>query len=92
MLPVVALRVDKEADVRGICEGLECHLWSGDSCPAYGGIWALCSPKPAPRCTAVRAEGGEFLTEESEVKAHLASYFERCARQTHQLLSWMSEA
>ena len=25
---VRALRVDKEADVRGICEGVEHHLWS----------------------------------------------------------------
>uniref|UniRef100_A0A8C4NCI5 TRPM SLOG domain-containing protein n=1 Tax=Eptatretus burgeri TaxID=7764 RepID=A0A8C4NCI5_EPTBU len=28
-----ALRVDKEAYVRGICEGVEHHLWTGDSRP-----------------------------------------------------------
>ena len=65
-----ALRVDKEAYVRGICEGVEHHLWTGDSRPAYRGIHALRSSKPIPRCTAVRAEGGRLLTEESEVKAH----------------------
>ena len=32
---VRALRVDKEAYVRGICEGVEHHLWSSDSRPAY---------------------------------------------------------
>ncbi len=49
-------RVDKEAYVRGICEGVEHHLWTGDSRPAYRGIRALCSSKPIPRCTAVGAE------------------------------------
>ena len=55
---VRALRVDKEAYVRGICEGVEHHLWTVDSHPAYRGIRALCSSKPIPRSTAVRAEGG----------------------------------
>ena len=36
-----ALRVDKEAYVRGICEGVEHHLWSNDSRPGYRGIRAL---------------------------------------------------
>ena len=72
---VCALRVDKEAYVRGICEGVEHHLSSGDSHPAYRGIHALRSSKPIPRCTAFRAEGGGLLTEESEVKACWASYF-----------------
>ena len=66
---VRALRVDKEAYVRGICEGVEHHLWSSDFPPAYRGICALRSSKPVPRCTAVRAEGGGLLTKESEVKA-----------------------
>ena len=66
---VRALRADKEAYVRGICEGLEPHLWSSDSRPAYRGICALCPSKPVPRCTVVITEGGELLTEESEVKA-----------------------
>ena len=30
-----ALRMDKEACVRGICEGVEHHLWSSDSRHAY---------------------------------------------------------
>ena len=63
--------------MRGICEGVEHHLWSSDSNPAYRGIRALRSSKPIPRCTAVGAEGGGLLTEESEVKAHWAGYFER---------------
>ena len=70
-------RVDKEAYVRGICEGVEHHLWSRHSRPAYRGIHALRSSKPIPRCTAVRAEGGGLLTEESEVKACWAGYLER---------------
>ena len=72
-----ALRVDKEADVQRIGEGVEHHLWSSDSRPAYRGIRALCFSKPIPRCTAVRAEDGVLLTEESEVKARWACYFER---------------
>ena len=63
--------------MRGICEGVEHHLWSSDSRPAYRGIHALCSLKPIPRYTAVRAEGGRLLTEESEVKDRWAGYFER---------------
>ena len=72
---VRALRVDK-AYVRGICEGVGYHLWSSDSHPAHRGIHVLCSPKPIPRCTAVRAEGGGLLTEKSKVKARWAHYFE----------------
>ena len=71
---VRALWVDKEACVRGLCEGVEHHLWSSDS-PAYRGIHALRSSKRIPRCTAVRAEGGSLLTEESEVKVRWAGYF-----------------
>jgi len=66
--------------VRGICEGVEHHLLSSDSRPAYRGVCALHSSKPIPLCTAVRTEGGRFLTEESEVKAvkaRCAGYFER---------------
>ena len=74
---VRALKVDKKAYVRGIYEGVEHHQWSSDSHPAYRGIHALHSSKPIPRCTAVRAEGGGLLTEESEVKACWAGYFER---------------
>ena len=63
--------------MRGICEGVEHHLCSSDSHPASRGISALRSSKPIPRCTAVSAEGGGLVTEESEVKARWAGYFER---------------
>ena len=63
--------------MQGICEGVEHHLWSSDSRPAYRGICTLRSSKPIPWCTAVRAEGGRLLTEESEVKARWAGCFER---------------
>ena len=59
---VRALKVDKEAYVRGICEGVEHHLWSSDSCPAYRVTCALRSSKPIPWCTAVRVESGRLLT------------------------------
>ena len=68
--------MDKEAYVRGICEGVEHHLCSSDSRPAYRGIHAVRSSKPIPRCTVVRAEGGGLLIEESEVKARWAGYLE----------------
>ena len=55
---VRVLRVDKEAYVRGTCEGVDHVMWPSDSLPAYRGICALRSSKPVPRCTAVRAEGG----------------------------------
>ena len=62
--------------MRGIIEGVEHHLWSSDSCPAYRRIHALHSSKPIPWCTAVRAEDGGILTERSGVKARRAGYFE----------------
>ena len=63
--------------MRGICEGVEHHLWSSDSRPASRGIRALHFSKPIPRCTAVGVEDRGLLTEESEVKARWACYFER---------------
>ena len=50
---VCVLRVDKEAYVQGICDGVEYHMWSSDSRPAYSGIRALRFSKPIPRRTAV---------------------------------------
>ena len=41
------LMVDKEAYVRGITEGVEHHLCSSDSHPAYRGIHALWCPTVA---------------------------------------------
>ena len=64
-----ALRVDKEAYVQEIFEGVQQHLWKSDSHTVYRGIRALHSSKPIPQCAAVRGEGGGLLTEESEVKA-----------------------
>ena len=55
---VCALRVDKEAYVRGIFEGVEHHLCSSYSRPAHRGIHALRSCKPIPWWTADGAEGG----------------------------------
>ena len=43
---VRVLRVDKEDYVRGIREGVEHHLCSSDSRPAYRGIRALHFPNP----------------------------------------------
>ena len=63
--------------MRGICEGVEHHLWSSDYRPAYRGIRTLQSSTAIPRCTAVRAGGGGLLTVKSEVKARWAGYFER---------------
>ena len=40
-----------------------------DSRPAYRGIRALRSSKHVSQCTTVRAEGGDLLTEESDLKA-----------------------
>ena len=61
--------------MQGLCEGVEHHLLSSDSCPAFREIRALCSSKLIPLCTAVRAESGGLLTEASEVKACWAGYF-----------------
>ena len=63
---VHSLRVNREAYVREICEGVEHHLWSSGSRNAYRGIlYALHSSKPIPPCAAVRVQGGALLTEES---------------------------
>jgi len=86
----LALRVDKEAYVRGICEGVEHHLWSSDSHPAYRGICTLHSSKPIPWCTEVEAERGGLLREESEVKTCWLS-LSGCTMLIHQLSSWMLE-
>ena len=72
-----ALRVDKETYVRGICEGVEHHLWSCDSHLDYREIRSLCSSKPIHHCTTVRLEGGWLLTLEFEVKTCMAGYFEQ---------------
>ena len=87
---VRALRVDKEAYVRGICEGVEHHLWSSDSRPAYRGIRTMHLCKPIPRCTADRMEGGGLLTEEYKVEARWPVTLSSCTKLIHQLSSWMS--
>ena len=55
--------IDKEAYVRGTCEGVEHHLWSSNSRPACRAICALRFSKPVPHRTEIRAEGGELLTD-----------------------------
>ena len=87
---VCAIRVDKEAYVRGICEGVEHCLWSSGSHPACRGICAVRSSKPLHLCTSVRTEGGGLLIEESEVKAPGPVTLNSCTRLIHHLLSWMS--
>ena len=62
--------------MRGICEEVESHLWSSDPRPAYRGIRALRSSKPPPRCSSVRSADGVTLTEDSEIRARWAGYFE----------------
>ena len=79
-LALSSLRADKEAHVRSICERVENHLWTSDSRPAYEGIRTLRSSKPVPRFGSVRSASGELLTEESEVRARWASYFEQLYR------------
>ena len=66
--------------MRGICEGVEYHLWWSDSSPAYRGIHALRSSKPVSQCIAVKVEGGELLSEESEAMTCWAGYFERLSQ------------
>ena len=87
----LVLRVDKEAYVRGICEGVAHHLWSSDSHHTYRGICALRSSKPIPRYTEVGTVVGGLLTEESEVKPAGPVTLGGCTRIIHQLLSWIAE-
>ncbi len=74
---VHSLRTDKEAQVRGLCEVTENHLWSSNPRPAYRAIRELRSSKPAPQCATIKAEDGVLLTEESAVRARWAEYFEQ---------------
>ena len=62
--------------MRGICERVEHHLWSSDARPAYRGIQALHSVQSHPRCMSVKATG-EVLSEEDQVRARWADYFEQ---------------
>ena len=48
---VRALKVDKEACVRGICEGVEHHLWSSDSRPAYRRCIVFIQAHPSVYCS-----------------------------------------
>ena len=74
---VRAVRWDKEAQVRGICETVESHLWPTDSRPAYKGIRKLRSTRPPLRCSTVKAADGTTLTGESEIRARWAGNFEK---------------
>ena len=54
---VRAVRRDKEAQVRGVCETVESHLRSTVSRPAYRKIRMLHSSSSPPRCYIVKADG-----------------------------------
>ncbi|KAG2456129.1 LIN7B protein, partial [Polypterus senegalus] len=75
-----ALRTDKEAFLRGICEQVTHHLWSRDPCPAYRGIKALCTSESVPQRVAVRAADGMVLTDDTAVLTHWAGYFEQLSK------------
>ena len=77
---VRAVRMDDEAQVRGVCETLESHLWSTDSRPAYRGIRTLQCSKPPPCCSTLRAADRTTLTEESDIRARWTGYFEEMIR------------
>ena len=74
------MRRDKEAQVRGVCEIVESHLWSTDSRHAYRGILTLRSSRPSPLCTTEKAADGTTLTGESEIRARWGGYFEELYR------------
>ena len=74
------MRTDKEAQVRGVCETVESHLWSIHSRQAYRKIRTVRSARPPPRCSTVKAADGTTLTGKSEIRARCAGYFERLYR------------
>ena len=86
-LALRSLRADKEAHVRSVCGRIEGHLQTGDSGAAYEGIRALRSSKSVSGVSSVRSASGELLTEESEVRARWASYFEQLYRADPQATS-----
>ena len=48
-----------------------------DARPAYTGIQALRSVQSHPQCMSVKADTGEVLFEEDQVRARWADYFEQ---------------
>ena len=52
-------------------------MWSSDARPAYRGIQALRSVQSHPRFMSVKADTGEVLSEEDQVRACWADYFEQ---------------
>ena len=74
---VRAVRRDKEAQVREVCETVESHMWSTDSRPSYRGIRRLRCSRTPPRCSTVKAADGTTLTGDSEIRARLTGYFEK---------------
>ncbi len=63
--------------MKGICEQVGHHLWSSDARPAYRGIQALRSVHPHPQCVSVKADTGEVLSDQDQVRARWAGYFEQ---------------
>ena len=68
---------DKGCLVKGICEQVGHHLWSGHACAAYRGIHALHFVHPWIWCMLVKVDSGEILSEQDEVSTHWADYFEQ---------------
>ena len=83
------MRRDKEAQVRGVCEAVESHLWSTDFRPTYRGIRTLRFSRPPPRCSIVKAGDGTTLTGESEIRARWAGYFEELYRVDPPVVSFL---
>ena len=77
---VKAVRRDKEARVRELCEAVESHITTSDSRLAYRAIRKLRSSGPPASGLSVRAADGTILSEEAEVKARWAGYFEELYR------------
>ena len=73
---VRAIRRDREAQVREICETVESQLRTSDSQAAYRGIRTLCSPRTPSSCSAVKAADGTILTDSSKVQDRWYGYFE----------------
>ena len=73
---VRAVRTDKEAQARGVCDTVESNLWSNVSRPVCRGIRTLRSSRPWPRCTTLKPVDGTAMTVVSEIRARWAGYFE----------------
>ena len=85
---VSAVRRDKDAQVRGVCETGEYHLWSTEYRHAYRGIRTLCCSRPPLCFSTAKAADGTTLTGKSEIRARWAGYFEELYRVDHPIVSF----